>query len=317
MSQRPALDNRKFISDSVEKTIDDVKHSIADVALSNLFENCYPNTLDTTVNYKIEDGRPDTFIITGDINAMWLRDSTAQVWPYLPLVNDDEYLKNMFAGVINRQTKCILTDPYANAFYDGAFSGEWQNDLTIMKPGIHERKWEIDSLCYPVRLAYSFWKKTGDISCFDENWQIAAHSILKTFLEQQRKNSEGPYKFGRITAWSTDTVPGNGYGNPINPVGLIVSVFRPSDDAAIYPFLIPSNYFAVVSLRQLAEIFQKVLNDNQFAAECSSLASEIEHALYKYAVAEHLEFGKLFAYEVDGFGNKLYMDDANVPSLLS
>lgn len=317
MSQRPKPENRKFISDAVEKTIEEVKHSIADTTLANLFENCFPNTLDTTVNFKIENGKPDTFIITGDINAMWLRDSTAQVWPYLSLVNDDKNLKKMFMGVINRQTKCILIDPYANAFNDESSSGEWQNDLTVMKPGIHERKWEIDSLCYYIRLAYNFWRTTGDFSCFDNDWQVAAQNILKTFHEQQRKSCSGSYKFGRITAWSTDTVPGNGYGNPINPVGLIASIFRPSDDAAIYPFLIPSNYFAVVSLRQLAEIFQKVVKENQFASECLSLASEIENALDDYAIAEHLNFGKIFAYEVDGFGNKLFMDDANIPSLLS
>jgi meiotically up-regulated gene 157 (Mug157) protein len=317
ISKRPKPENRKFISDAVETTIDKVKQHMTDKKLSVLFENCFPNTLDTTVNFQMIDGKPDTFIITGDINAMWLRDSTAQVWHYLPLVNDDEKLKKMIMGVINRQTKCILLDPYANAFSDGTLNTEWQNDLTLMKPGIHERKWELDSLCYPIRLAYNFWKTTGDISCFDDEWQAAAKSILNTFREQQRKNGMGPYKFGRITAWSTDTVPGNGYGNPINPVGLIASIFRPSDDAAIFPFLIPSNYLAVISLRRLADIFQKVLKDKQFASECLSLASEIERALSEYATAEHPKFGKIFAYEVDGFGNKLFMDDANVPSILS
>jgi meiotically up-regulated gene 157 (Mug157) protein len=316
-SQRPKPGNRKFISSAVEKTIENVKHSIADKALSTLFENCFPNTLDTTVDYKIINGKQDTFIITGDINAMWLRDSTAQVWPYLPLLNDDEELKNLFMGVINRQTKCILLDPYANAFNDGTIITGWKDDLTIMKQGIYERKWEIDSLCYPIRLAFNFWQITGDISCFDADWQSAAKSIFNTFREQQRKSSRGPYKFGRVTAWSTDTVPGNGYGNPVNPVGLIASIFRPSDDAAIFPFHIPSNHFAVVSLKQLAGIFEKVINDAEFASECVILASEIEHALSDYGIGEHLKFGKILAYEVDGFGNKLFMDDANVPSLLS
>jgi meiotically up-regulated gene 157 (Mug157) protein len=248
---------------------------------------------------------------------MWLRDSTAQVWPYLPLLKEDEKLKQLFIGLINRQTKCILIDPYANAFTNENSAVEWQNDLTIMKPGVYERKWEIDSLCYTIRLAYNFWKISGDSSCFDNDWQIAAKSIVKTFGEQLRKTTRGPYKFGRITAWSTDTVPGNGYGNPINPVGLIASVFRPSDDAAIYPFLVPSNYFAVLSLKQLAEIFQTIIIDNLTAADCLALASEVENALCDYAVTDHLNFGKIFAYEVDGFGNKLFMDDANIPSLLS
>jgi meiotically up-regulated gene 157 (Mug157) protein len=317
MNQRPELQNRKFESNVVENVLEKVKQSIADKKLAELFENCFPNTLDTTVDFKIENGNPDTFLITGDINAMWLRDSTAQVWPYISMANEDENLKEMIKGLINRQAKCIIIDPYANAFNNGPTGRKWNDDLTNMNPEVFERKWEIDSLCYPIRLAYGFWKTTGDISCFTTDWQDSIKRILKTFREQQRLTGNGPYKFGRITAWSTDTVPGNGYGNPINPVGLIASVFRPSDDATIYPFLVPSNYFAVVSLTQAAEIFKKVLANDQFASGCLLLASEIEIALNDYAIAEHLSFGKIFAYEVDGFGNKLFMDDANVPSLLS
>lgn len=317
MNKRPKPEDRKFTSEAVENIIEKVKHSISDKVLAQLFENCFPNTLDTTVHFKIESGKPDTFVITGDINAMWLRDSTAQVWHYLQLANEDEKLKEMLKGVINRQTKCILIDPYANAFNEGPTGSEWANDFTDMKPELHERKWEIDSLCYAVRLAHGFWKTTGDTSCFDDDWKSATNLILKTFIEQQRKTSRGTYKFGRTTSWSTDTVPGNGYGNPINPVGLIVSIFRPSDDATIYPFLVPSNFFAVISLKQLVEIYQKVFNDEKFSSACLSLASEIENALKEYAVAEHQDFGKIYAYEVDGFGNKLFMDDANVPSLLS
>lgn len=317
MNRRPKYKERKFVSEAVEETIISVKKVIKDEELELLFESCFPNTLDTTIHFKLENDKPDTFVITGDINAMWLRDSSAQVMPYLFLANQDDKLKQMLAGVINRQTKCILIDPYANAFSDDHNDSPWKNDLTEMKPVVYERKWEIDSLCYPVRLAYNFWKTTGDASCFDEEWERAAKLILKTFEQQQRKINNGPYKFGRVTAWSTDTVPGNGYGNPINPVGLIVSVFRPSDDATIFPFLIPSNFFAVISLKQLAEMHRMIFKDEKFAAECLSLASEVEEALNKYAVAEHLNFGEIYAYETDGFGNKLFMDDANIPSLLS
>jgi meiotically up-regulated gene 157 (Mug157) protein len=265
----------------------------------------------------MKDNRPDTFVITGDINAMWLRDSSAQVWPYLPLMKDDPNLGQLIAGVINRQTKCILIDPYANAFNDGPTGSEFEKDLTAMKPELHERKWEIDSLCYPVRLAYHYWKYTGDMSPFGADWKSAMRSVVKTFKEQQRKHGKGPYSFGRVTSWSTDTVPGNGYGNPAKPVGLIVSVFRPSDDATIFPYLIPSNLFAVVSLRQLAEMSAKILDDKRFAAECLDFAGEVDAALKKYATARHLQFGEIFAYEADGFGNQLFMDDSNVPSLLS
>jgi meiotically up-regulated gene 157 (Mug157) protein len=141
--------------------------------------------------------------------------------------------------------------------------------------------------------------------------------VLKTFKEQQRKDGKSPYRFMRTTSWSMDSLPLSGYGNPINPVGLIVSSFRPSDDATIFSFLVPSNHFAIVSLMQLAEIFTNFIQDKIFANECESLADEVEDALDKYAIAKHLDFGKIFPYEVDGFGNKLFMDDANIPSLLS
>ena len=316
ITKRPALAERKFVSDAVEAKIAEVKKDIADEELAWLFENCFPNTLDTTVTYKVINNKPDTFVLTGDIHAMWLRDSTAQVWPYLFLANEDIKLKNLIAGVINRQTKCILIDPYANAFNEGPTGSEWDKDLTNMKPELHERKWEIDSLCYPIRLAHGYWKTTGDVSLFHKDWINSMKLIYKTFVEQQRKNGHGPYKFGRVTSWQLDTLAGGGYGNPIKPVGLICSMFRPSDDATTFSFLVPSNFFAVKSLRQLAEIFNAVINDKEFAESCSNLANEVEAALQQYAIVNHLNYGKVFAYEVDGFGNGLFMDDANVPSLL-
>ncbi|MFO7446451.1 MAG: glycoside hydrolase family 125 protein [Ignavibacteriaceae bacterium] len=317
MNHRPLPADRKFTSEAVERTITEIKKTVKDEELALLFENCFSNTLDTTVNFSSDNGKPDTFVITGDINAMWLRDSTAQVSVYLPFVNEDSGLKEMIKGVINRHARCILTDPYANAFNDGKSVSEWKNDITDMKPGVHERKWEIDSLCYPVKLAYNYWKFTGDISCFDEDWKNSAKLILKTLRQQQRKTGRGDYRFGRVTAWSTDTVPGNGYGNPVNPNGLVVSIFRPSDDATIFPFLIPSNFFLVTSLEQLSEIFKNALADDDFAAECLLLASEIKNALEEHAVTGHRYCGKIYAYEADGMGNRLCMDDANIPSLLS
>ena len=166
--------------------------------LSGCLKSCFPNTLDTTVNFKIIDGKPDTFVITGDINAMWLRDSSAQVWPYLPFCNKDDEFKKLIAGVINRQVKCILIDPYANSFNEGPFGSEWKTDFTEMKPELHERKWEVDSLCYPIRLAYGYWKETGNTFCFDSNWQNAVKKIYITFTEQQRKKG----KFTGPSAWA-------------------------------------------------------------------------------------------------------------------
>lgn len=315
---RVPLAQRKFTSIAVEKAIKAFKQKVSNNELGWLFENCFPNTLDTTVDFEMIDGRPDTYVITGDIDAMWLRDSTAQVWPYLPLIKEDKKLGQLIAGVINRQTKNILLDPYANAFYkDPTKISEWKDDYTDMKPGLHERKWEIDSLCYPVRLSYHYWKISGDASPFDEQWKKAAMLIVKTFIEQQRKTNKGPYKFERKTSWATDGVPLGGYGYPANPVGLIYSMFRPSDDATIFPFLIPANFFAVVSLQQMAELASKVYKDTVFATECIALAKEIQTALQQHAIVNHRKFGKVYAYEVNGYGSYNIMDDANVPSLLS
>jgi len=316
-SMRPPIDKRKFVSESVEATIASVKKNIADPELAWLFENCYPNTLDTTVEYSVINGKPDGFIITGDIRAMWLRDSSAQVWPYVPLAKDDRKLRELLKGVINRQTKCILIDPYANAFNFGPTGSEWEKDLTTMKKELHERKYEIDSLCYPIRLAHGYWKTTGDASVFDDDWRNAARLIVKTFREQQRFNGPGPYKFQRNTAVATDTVPMSGYGNPTRPCGLVHSMFRPSDDSCTYPFLIPSNLFAATAMNQLADILDNEKRDNDLSTEARKLSSQIREAVTKNAIVVHPKHGAIYAYEVDGFGNSLMMDDANVPSLLS
>lgn len=318
-SNRPPLSSRHFTSQAVEETIQRLKKGLKNEELAWLFENCFPNTLDTTVDFSIQNGRPDTYVITGDIDAMWLRDSTAQVWPYLPLMRQDKKLQELIAGVINRQTNCILLDPYTNAFYkDHSKVSEWKDtDYTDMKPGVHERKWEVDSLCYPIRLAYNYWKNTGDISPFDADWKEAISLTVRTFKEQQRKDGPGPYTFQRKTHWATDGVPISGYGYPVKPVGLICSIFRPSDDATIFPFLIPSNFFAVVSLRQAADMVNTISKDATLAKSCSELAAEVEQALKKYAVVRHADRGQVYAFEVNGFGSHVLMDDANVPSLLS
>lgn len=318
VSKRPAAGQRKFVSDAVEARISNVKKGIADPELAWLFENCFPNTLDTTVTFGTHDGRPDTYVITGDINAMWLRDSTAQVMPYLPLAREDKKLKEMIAGVINRQTRCILIDPYANSFDFGAKACPWaEHDQPPIRAEVCERKWEIDSLCYPVRLAHAYWRVTGDASCFHAGWRQASKLIVQTFREQQRKKDAGPYSFRRTTDNPIDAAPFAGHGNPTKSVGLIHSGFRPSDDACMYPFLIPSNFFAVVALDQLADIFSVELSDQPFARECQELEHEVRGAIEIYGKARHPKHNLIYAYEVDGFGNQLFMDDANSPSLLS
>lgn len=316
-NRRPAPADRLFVSKAVEDEIARVKSLLTNRQLAWMFENCFPNTIDTTVHFRMLDGSPDTFVYTGDIHAMWLRDSGAQVWPYLQLANKDEQLRLMLEGVVRRQLMCINLDPYANAFNDGPVGSYWESDNTDMKPELHERKWEIDSLCYVIRLAYEYWKVTGDDSVFDETWLKAVNNILTTFIQQQRKDGVGPYRFTRKTDRSTDTLNNNGLGAPVNPVRLIVSCFRPSDDATTLQFLVPSNLFAVTSLRKAVEILFVVNKDEELAAKCTALADEVENAIKKYAVVDHPEFGKIYAFEVDGFGNALLMDDANVPSLLA
>lgn len=310
---------RHFKSKSVEALIADVRKHIKNPEIGWLFENCFPNTLDTTVYHSNNNGKPDTYVITGDIDAMWLRDSSAQVWPYLLLCKQDKELQELIKGVINRQVFCILKDPYANAFYkDDNQVSEWkETDKTDMKAGIHERKWEIDSLCYTIRLAHGYWKETGDTSVFDEEWTSAMKAIIKTFKEQQRFNGLGPYKFERVTSWATDGVAMGGYGYPAKPNGLICSSFRPSDDATVYSYLIPSNFFAVTSLRQMAILLKLKQGHTETANEALALATQVENALKKEAIYQHPKYGPIYAYEVNGFGSYNLMDDANIPSLLS
>jgi uncharacterized protein len=319
LHQRPAPADRRFSSPAVENAITSIGARIADPELRLMFDNCLPNTLDTTVFPGTYQGHPDTFVITGDIDAMWLRDSSAQVWPYLRFVREDQQLASLIEGVIRRQSRCILLDPYANAFMRSTSDKplSWAaHDDTDMFPGVGERKWEIDSLCYTVRLAHGYWKATGSTAPLDYTWREAAHRILTTFRVQQRKHDRGPYHFQRSSPVPTDTVPLHGYGNPARPNGLIFSMFRPSDDSCIYPLFIPANHFAVVSLHQLAEL-GKALHDSALATEATTLAREVETALAQHGHARNSNGDTLWAYEVDGYGNTLLMDDANAPGLLS
>jgi uncharacterized protein len=315
---RVAENLRKFKSPAVEKLISTIQKQVANKEIAWLFNNCFPNTLDTTVEFEMINGKPDTFVITGDIDAMWLRDSSAQVWPYLPLMKEDKKLQDLIRGVINRQVKCILKDPYANAFYkDESKISEWKDDKTDMKPGIHERKWEIDSLCYPIRLSYGYWKESGDSSPFDNDWKQAMRLILQTFREQQRLTGNGPYRFERTTSWATDGVPLGGYGYPTKKNGLIHSMFRPSDDATIYPYLVPSNFFAYFSLFSLEEMMKSFFNETASRNQLVELVGNLRRVLFMSVLSAANEPAKVIPYEINGAGSTNLMDDANVPSLLS
>ncbi|MGC5797315.1 glycoside hydrolase family 125 protein [Sphingomonas sp. NFX23] len=318
VSKRPPRGQRRFVSPAVEAEIARVKAKIADPELAWLFENCYPNTLDTTVKVGTVDGKPDAFVITGDIEALWLRDSSAQMQAYVHLAPKDAGLRRVFTGLIARQARCILIDPYANAFMEDPTAKSnlgARTDQTDMKPGVAERKWEIDSLCYPMRLAHGYWTATRDKTPFDDLWAKAMRRAIATFREQQRKDGKGPYHFQRLNVSPTETLMFEGYGAPTRKVGLIHSMFRPSDDACLYPFLIPSNLFAVSALRMLATVQREARGDMAGATDSEALATEVEAALRAHGRMPDGQGGAVWAYEVDGFGNAIFMDDANVPSL--
>jgi meiotically up-regulated gene 157 (Mug157) protein len=318
-SRRPVVAARCFTSPAIEDAIREVGARIADPELRWLFANCLPNTLDTTVRHADIDGRPDTFVITGDIEAMWLRDSTAQVWPYLPFAARDPALARMIAGVVHRQAWCVRVDPYANAFNRGPGHSEWQSDRTAMKPELHERKYELDSLCAFLRLSCGYVRATGDRAVCDGNWRAAVGLALATMRVQQAGSDEDEppaYTFERASLRATDTLILDGRGQPARRCGLVKSHFRPSDDAAHLPFPIAANAMAVVCLREIGHLLMK-LGEAAMAADAAALADGIDAAIVHHGVVAHPRHGAVYAYEVDGFGNAYLMDDANVPSLLA
>lgn len=319
-SRRPPVAERSFTSPAVEAEIARVTKLIADPELAWMFGNCYPNTLDTTVRMGSAAGKADAFVITGDIPCMWLRDSAAQLRPYLHLVKRDPKLVALFRGVIARHARSVLIDPYANAFMedpDAATSLVWaKEDDTEMKPGVAERKWEIDSLCYVIRLAYGYWRETGDKAPFDATWAQAGRAIVRTFREQQRKDGPGPYRFQRKNVQPSETQQA-GIGLPTRKVGLIHSAFRPSDDACIFPLFIPANMFAATTLGELAVLAHEACGDAALARDARALADEISAAIAQHGTMRLPDGRDVWAYEVDGFGGALFMDDANMPSLSS
>jgi len=317
-SKRPPVERRRFISHAVDSAIEEVSAAIRDPELAWLFANCLPNTLDTTVTFGFDcGGKPDTFVITGDIDAMWLRDSTNQVWPYLSFLGTDAELRTLIAGLIHRQAACVRLDSYANAFFqDGTQESEWASDKTEMRPGVHERKYELDSLCAFFRLSCGYWAETSDASCFDLGWQNAVAAALDTIELEQAGSEEGissPYTFQRVLAGCSAQYP----NQPSLRCGLSKSPFRPSDDPSLFPFLVPANAMTVVCLRQLAEMLTKVDLALPLGRRAASLAEIIENGLRQHALVSHPVHGEIWAYEIDGFGGRYLMDDANVPSLLS
>ncbi len=306
---------KKNIPASMNQLVDEVRGQLGDdKKLFTMFKNCYTNTLNTTVK-RMEDGT--TYVITGDIPAMWLRDSTAQLRPYLLLAKEDVEIGDIIEGLIRRQYQYILIDPYANAFNEATNGRGFQTDQTDMNPWVWERKYEIDSLCYPLQLSYLLWKNTGRKAHFDEMFVKVVHTIIDLWKTEQDHENSSSYRFQRENCRPMDTLTREGKGPLVVPTGMTWSAFRPSDDACTYGYLVPSNMFAVVVLRYVIEIALEVLYDKQLAEKAGLLAKEIHEGIQKYGIVHHPVFGNVYAYETDGQGNYNLMDDANVPSLLS
>jgi meiotically up-regulated gene 157 (Mug157) protein len=301
---------------SVEQAIAQARlHLADDPALADLFARCFRNTLDTTITL-LDDGT--TFVVTGDIPAMWLRDSSAQVYPYVSIAADDPAMQRLLRGVIWRQAEYINIDPYANAFNLEPNGAGHKGDRPPSGPWVWERKFELDSLCYPIWLCNAYWQATADHTVFD----VRVHKMLQRIIDvmgvEQYHDTRSPYTFRRPRALKrTDTLPNRGRGAPTNPTGMVWSGFRPSDDACTYGYLIPSNMFAVVVLGMVENLAMTIYADVLLAQRAATLRAEIDHGIQTYGTVEHPQYGRIYAYETDGLGHYNLMDDANIPSLLS
>ena len=283
--------------------------------LSELFRNCYKNTFETTTK-RMSDGT--TYIFTGDIPAMWLRDSTAQVHQYLPFAAKNEDVADVLEGLIRRQLQCVLYDPYANAFNEEENAHGHIKDIPLQKPMIWERKYEVDSLCFVLQLCSEFYAYTGRTGYLkDELFVSALRQIVSLWKTEQHHMEQSPYRFQRLNAKPKDTLTNDGLGNPVAYTGMTWSGFRPSDDACICGYLVPSNMFAAVVLHSIADVCAEVLDDGHLVDEIKALEKDIREGIEKYAIVDDPELGRMYAYETDGMGNYTFMDDSNVPSLLA
>lgn len=281
-------------------------------ALAPLAAPCFLNTIETTMQ-SLPNGR--TFVITGDIPAMWLRDSSAQVRNYLAFSREDIGLRALLKGVIAMQAYSVLLDPYANAFNAEA-NKQGFHDHSEHNDSVWERKYEVDSLCAPILLADQYARASRSDDVFDDTFHRMLVRIAQVFRREQHHEAS-PYSFERDDCPPSDTLSNGGKGVPVGYTGMTWSGFRPSDDACSYGYLIPSNMMAVVALRSAASMAAQRYGDEKLAEECNSLAAEIDDGIHRFGVVTHPTYGEIYCYETDGLGRYLLMDDANAPSLLS
>ncbi|KAF2473761.1 uncharacterized protein BDR25DRAFT_301883 [Lindgomyces ingoldianus] len=348
--QRPSKHCRTFESPLVEKVIDDMNAKIVDKDLARIFENAFPNTLDTTVRWHVDGTQkrkkgskkywdadawkgPQSFIVTGDINAEWLRDSTNQLAQYQLLAKKDREIHNLILGAINTQAEYVIGSPYCNAFQPPAPSGlqpTYQGDGDEVHPAIEpsfvfECKYELDSLAHFLSLTNQFYNHTSSTEFLTPRWLLALDTLMKVLKAQSRPtfdNETGSYErneytFQRRTNTGTETLNLGGVGNPLNSgTGLVRSAFRPSDDATILGYFIPANAMMSVELKRSAAMLEKA-GKKKLATTLRAKGEEIEAGIWEHGVIHHKKYGDVFAFEVDGYGSSILMDDANLPSLLA
>jgi meiotically up-regulated gene 157 (Mug157) protein len=333
-----------------------MNENLLDKDLARIFENAFPNTLDTTVRWHV-DGSDDTvakskkrrkstayvdeetwpgaqsFIVTGDINAEWLRDSTNQLAQYQSLANKDRGIENLILGAINTQAEYVIESPYCNAFQPPPPSGlapsnngQTDNVHPAYEPNfVFECKYELDSLAAFLKIGNAFYESTGNAAFLSKRWFIALDTLIDTIDAQSLPTFDAKtgdffrneYTFTRETRAGTETLPLGGLGNPLNSgTGLIRSAFRPSDDATIFGYFIPANAMMAIELKRTGAMLTKAGYPHA-GKEIAARGTKLEEAVWEHGVVAHRVHGDVFAFEVDGYGSYVLMDDANLPSLLS
>jgi len=285
----PASKAQAFELPSIQTAADAFRN--ADAHLQAMFRAALLNTA-KQAQYAT-DGT--AYVKTGDIPAEWLRDSSAQVRPYLFFAKEDPAVAKLLRAIIARHARYLTIDPYANAF--------------TLDYKVWEEKYELDSLCYPIILAWTYWRTTGDTSIFDATMENGLTKALETMEREQ--------DHARSSTYTHKEMPLGGKGNPVAYTGMIWSGFRPSDDACQYNYLIPSEMMAVVALGDLEDIFREVYRNIIKSERAKSLRSEVQDGIQQFGIVFTPNYGYVYAYEVDGLGHSVLMDDANIPSLLS
>ncbi|KAI1839873.1 hypothetical protein JX265_009449 [Neoarthrinium moseri] len=338
-SMRPEPACRTFNSTGVEDAIQRLKGQIWDPDLFRLFENTFPNTLDTAIKWRgVAANNTEEelcFVITGDINAMWVRDSANQIAPYKAVMKSaSDDIASVFRGVINLQARYLVVSPYCNAFHPpveanmpaGGSGGVYSVTPPYDRKFVFTCNFELDDFGGFLQLSHDYYTATGDVSFFGKfQWIYAIQSIMAA-SEAMRQPSYGPggewlkpaYTFQSQTMSAFGTLGNNGMGNPINDTGLIRSPFRPSDDSATFDLLIPGNMMMARYLNSTADIMERLPNAPKgLAQQMRDMADEVREAIKDYGIVTGPHGKRMYAYEVDGFGGRILMDDANIPSLLS